>query len=398
MALIVQKFGGSSVGDLDRIKNVAKRIALTREQGHQVAVVVSAMGDSTDHLVELALAAGGDMRNRETDALLATGEQVSAALLALTLGRLGVPAISLTGPQAGIMTDGMFGRAKITDIDSSRVKTELDNGKVVIVTGFQGMTESGDITTLGRGGSDTSAVALAVALKADSCEIHTDVDGVYTADPRVVNEARKIQVIGYDEMLELASQGAKVLHLRSVELAKRYGLTMHVRSSLSFVEGTLVKEVGSMEGGNVVTGIAHNRSLARITVTDFEGGTKGFAELFRRLSAEQVNVDMIVQGTTREGMDIVSFTVNEDDVSRSLEVCESIGQVSASQDVAKVSIVGAGMISRPGVAAKMFSVLSEALIEILMTTTSDISISCLVPHKDVEEAVRLLHKGFGLEG
>ncbi len=398
MALIVQKYGGTSVGDLDRIKNVAKRIALTREQGHQVAVVVSAMGDSTDHLVELALAAGGDMRNRETDALLATGEQVSAALLALALGRLGVPAISLTGPQAGIMTDGIFGRAKITDIDSSRVKTELNNGKVVIVTGFQGMTESGDITTLGRGGSDTSAVALAVDLKADSCEIYTDVDGVYTADPRVVNEARKIHVIGYDEMLELASQGAKVLHLRSVELAKRYGLTMHVRSSLSFVEGTLVKEVGSMEGGNVVTGIAHNRSLARITVTGFEGGTKGFAELFRRLSAEQVNVDMIVQGATRDGMDIVSFTVNEDDVSKSLEVCESIGQVSASQDVAKVSIVGAGMISRPGVAAEMFSVLSEALIEILMTTTSDISISCLVPHKDVEEAVRLLHKEFGLEG
>lgn len=406
MAIIVQKFGGSSVADATCIKRVATRIGETFDQGNQVVVVVSAMGDTTDDLINLAKQLTTSPPKREMDMLLATGEQQSVALLSMALNQMGYHAISLTGQQAGILTDKVHSKSKILSINPARMEKELNNKRIVIVAGFQGATEDQEITTLGRGGSDTSAVALAAALSADFCEIFTDVDGVYTADPRIVPEARKLNTISYDEMLELASLGAAVLQPRSVEVAKIFGVKIHVRSSFNHNVGTIVQEVSEMtremEKEMVVSGVTHDMNVAKVTVFDVPDKPGTASKLFRALADERINVDMIIQSQQRNEKNNISFTVTKDDLERAEVVIAKAlqsmgaGEFAYDTDVAKVSIVGAGMITNPGVAARMFETLAENNINIEMISTSEIKVSCIIKAELAKAAVLALHRSFDL--
>lgn len=403
MSLIVQKFGGTSVGTIERIQAVARRVLSTVQSGHQVVVVVSAMGKSTDVLVDMARQITGEPDPREMDMLLTTGEQVSIALVTMALQELGQSAVSMTGWQAGITTEEVHTKARITQIDPTPLRDALAKGKVVIVAGFQGISSDGQITTLGRGGSDTTAVALAAALQADRCEIYTDVDGVYTADPRIVSSARKLPYISYDEMLELATLGAGVLHPRAVECAKQHRVSLTVRSSFGTEEGTMIGEESNMEQGLVVSGIAHDKSVAKITVADMPAKLNTMSRLFATLAEEHINVDVIVQSAYEANTTNVSFSVSGEEVKRTLDVLLKhreeleFGYAVAEEDLAKVSIVGAGMITNPGVAARMFTCLAEAGVEIKMVSTSEIKVSCVIPLAQMEAAVRSLHTSFGLD-
>jgi aspartate kinase len=404
MGLIVQKYGGSSVADAQKIRGVARRVVETTKAGHGTVVVVSAMGKTTDGLIRLAHEVTPTPPEREVDMLLATGEQVSIALLAMAIHALGYKARSFTGEQAGIRTDAAHTRARIVGIDGDKVRRALDDGYVAIVAGFQGVTEEDDITTLGRGGSDLTAVALASALGADVCEIYTDVDGVYTADPNIVPEARKLDRISYDEMLEMASLGAKVLQSRSVEFAKKYGVPVHVRSTFKADPGTLVtKEDPHMEAV-VVTGIAHDRGQAKVTIRGVPDRPGIAAQVFGAVSDHGIVVDMIVQNVSRDGLSDISFTVPRADrptvVATLEEVAKKIGAESVTYDdrIAKVSIVGVGMRSHSGVAARMFRALSRENVNIHMISTSEIAVSCVIEDKYTELAVRALHDTFQLAG
>ncbi|WP_411503921.1 aspartate kinase [Brevibacillus centrosporus] len=403
MGLIVQKYGGTSVGTIERILRVADRIISYKEEGHDVVVVVSAMGKSTDVLVDMAKQITDYPSEREMDMLLTTGEQVSIALLSMALHTKGYDAISLTGWQAGITTESIHGRARIQQIDAARIQSELGRGRVVIVAGFQGLSEEGEITTLGRGGSDTSAVALAASLNAEKCEIFTDVSGVYTADPRVVPAASKLDSISYDEMLELANLGAGVLHPRSVEAAKKYKVRLVVRSSFTAEDGTYVEEVANMETGRVVSGVAHDEDVAKITVVGMPAKVGTLSRLFNTLADHQVNVDIIIQSSYDAAVTNISFTCASDDLKKALDTLaahqETLGfeKVDHEEGLTKVSIVGSGMINNPGVAAEMFRVLAEQEISIKMVSTSDIKVSCVIPAHLTELAVRSLHSAYGLD-
>ncbi|ACV62946.1 aspartate kinase [Desulfofarcimen acetoxidans DSM 771] len=400
--LVVQKYGGSSVANPERIKRVAARIVETKLQGHNVVVVVSAMGDTTDDLIDLMKQIAENPSEREMDMLLSTGEQISVALLAMAIESLGEKAVSLTGAQVGVVTDNVHTKAKIIDVHTERMKAELKTGNIVVVAGFQGISMDNDITTLGRGGSDTSAVALAAVLRAGLCEIFTDVDGVYTADPRIVPEARKLDIISFDEMLELSHLGAGVLHPRSVELAKKYKVPLHVRSSFNNHQGTVLKEVEEMEGINVVTGVAHDYNVAIVGIFDVPDEPGIAMKIFNALSDANINVDVIVQSAMRNNINDIAFTVTKDELMKTLQVVkdsqEKVGykEYSCDDKVAKVSIVGAGMASYYGVAARMFEALAEENINIEMITTSDIKVSCIISSDDTEKAVRALHRKFEL--
>ena len=399
--LIVKKFGGTSVADKDRIYNVAQRCIEDYREGHDVVVVLSAMGDTTDDLISLAKTINPEPKKRELDMLMTTGEQVSVALMAMAMDAMHVPAVSLNAFQVKMNSTSRYGNARFKSIDTKRIRHELDSRKIVIVTGFQGVNKYEDITTLGRGGSDTTAVALAAVLHADKCEIYTDVDGVYTADPRVVKTARKLEAITYDEMLELATLGAKVLHNRSVEMAKKYGVELVVRSSLNRSEGTIIKEKVKMEK-MLITGVAADKNTARISVIGVEDKPGIAFRIFNTLAANNINVDIILQSVGREGTKDISFTVAEDELKRALEVLEEHKEALTIQDitynakVAKISVVGAGMMSNPGVAAKMFESLYNSRININMISTSEIRITVLIDEKDIEEAMNAVHEGFAL--
>lgn len=401
--LVVKKFGGSSVADPERIKRVARRVVEEHQRGNQVVVVVSAMGDTTDDLIALMKKVTNNPQEREVDMLLSTGEQVSIALLSMAIKDLGSDVVSLTGGQVGIYTNDVHTKAKILRIDTERMSKELAADRVLVVAGFQGVTSGNDITTLGRGGSDTTAVALAAALKADVCEIFTDVDGVYTTDPRVVPEASKLTHISYDEMLELASLGAQVLHPRSVELAKQYGIPLHVRTSFDHREGTIVEEAPDMENAPVVSGVAHDYNVAKIGLFDVPDKPGVAKMIFKALSTHNINVDMIIQSAMRNNMNDIGFTTTLDDLRKALQTIEAIqkevgfGGYTHDEDVAKVSIVGAGMISHPGVAADMFEALADEGINLEMITTSEIKVSCVIKRSETEKAVKALHKKFYLD-
>jgi len=407
MALVVQKYGGSSLANVERLRRVAQRVGETVSLGHRVVVVVSAMGDTTDDLVALAHQLTRCNFRREMDMLMSTGEQQSIALLAMTLLDIGVPAISLTGQMAGFRTDGNFGNGRIINIDCTRVKQELAQGRVVVAAGFQGMDVTENIITLGRGGSDTSAVALAVALNADACEIFTDVDGVYTADPRIVKKAWKMPFISYDEMLEMAAMGALVLQPRSVELAKQYGVKLHVRSSFSYGEGTIVQEEALMsrdlEKELIVCGVAHDLNVLKVTLFAIPDTPGVAGRIFGALAAEGVNVDMIIQSGNRAEKQDLSFTCGRDERDKVEYVLkELVGDLAGegfelSDTKAKISIVGAGMITNPGVAARMFKVLSDIKCNIDMISTSEIKISCIVDETKIHQAVLALHTAFDLD-
>ncbi|MDI3280953.1 MAG: aspartate kinase, partial [Bacillota bacterium] len=403
MRIIVQKFGGSSVANAELVKRVAQRVVRTARQGYAVVVVVSAQGDTTDELIALAHQITDRPPSREFDMLLATGEQISIALLAMAIQALGHPVISLTGGQGGIITDAVHTKAKIVHVDTSRIKRELERGKIVIVAGFQGVSRENEITTLGRGGSDTTAVALAAALQAEVCEIYTDVDGVYTADPRVVPTARKLPAISYGEMLEMASLGAIVLQPRSVEFAAQYGVVIHVRSSFNDNPGTLVKGAVTLEKEMYVSGVTYDRNTAKVVLLDVPDRPGVAYRIFDALAKERINVDMIVQSTKEAQVTDLLFTVSRDDLplAREIiqEICPQLGARGFLWDdhVAKVSIVGAGMVSNPGVAARMFQALAEEQINIQVISTSEIRISCLIDEDRVVDAVRAIHKAFGLE-
>jgi aspartate kinase len=398
------KFGGSSVGDAERMKRVARRVVERSQEGHQCVVVVSAMGDTTDDLIDLSKQiCDVAPPAREMDMLLTTGEQVSVALLSMAIHSMGSQAVSFTGWQAGMYTEPVHSKARITDIKPARIEQALKQGKIVIVAGFQGMTEEGEITTLGRGGSDTTAVALAAAIKADVCEIFTDVDGIYSTDPRIVRVARKLNEISYDEMLELANLGAAVLHPRAVEYAKNYNVPLVVRSSFNHNEGTQVKEEAVMEQGIVVRGIAYDKNVARISILGVEEKVGQLAKVFTALAVEQVDVDIIVQSGVRDGLADFSFTVSLADKDKALQVIENIRsdigfrEVTSEVGLVKVSIVGAGMVSTPGVAAKMFEAISSLGISINMVSTSEIKTSCVIDGSRLTEVVQALHTAYGLD-
>ena len=399
MALIVQKFGGSSVADRDRIFNVARIVANTHAAGNDVVVVVSAQGDTTDDLIAKAGEITHDPSQREMDMLLATGEQISISLLAMALGETGCPAISLTGWQAGFHTDRAYTRARIKNLDTERIESELSKNLVVVVAGFQGLNRYDDITTLGRGGSDTSAVAIAAALHADLCQIYTDVDGVYTADPRLVPRARKLDEITFDEMLELASLGAQVLNNRSVELAKKYSVNLEVRSSLTDLPGTIVKEVTDVEG-MLIKGVAKDKDVAVISILEVPDVPGASFKVFSLMAQKKINVDIILQSSGKEGHKDVIFTVPLGDAETALALLEENRQrfgcrdIVVDKDVAKVSIVGAGMQSHSGVASRMFEALFEANINIRMISTSEIKISVLIAKADADRAVNAIHDAF----
>ena len=400
MGLIVQKFGGTSVKDRDRIFNVARIVANTRNQGNDVVVVVSAQGDTTDDLITKAAEITSDPSHREMDMLLATGEQISISLCAMAIERMGYQAVSLTGWQAGMLTDSSYSSARIKRIRTERIQKELDKKKIVLVAGFQGINKYDDITTLGRGGSDTSAVALAAALHADLCQIYTDVDGVYTADPRHVTGARKLDEITFDEMLELASLGGQVLHNRSVEMAKRYNVNMEVLSSFSGKPGTKVKEVVKTMEKIHVSGVAKDKNVARLALVGLADQPGIAFKIFSLLAKKDINVDIILQSIGRDESKDISFTVARDDAQTAKaileELKESIGFKSIQVDdhVAKVSIVGAGMAHNAGVASKMFEALYSAGINIQMISTSEIKVSVLVDERDADRAVQAIHDRF----
>ena len=397
--LIVKKFGGTSVGDQERIMNVARRCAEEYSKGNDVVVVLSAMGKTTDILLKTAREINPKAPKRELDMLMTTGEQTSVALMAIALDSLGIPAVSLNAFQVLMETTSVYGNARLKKIDKERILHELASRKIVIVTGFQGVNRYEDYTTLGRGGSDTTAVALAAALHADACEIYTDVDGVFTADPRIVPGARKLSEITYDEMLDLATCGAGVLHNRSVEMAKKYGVPLVVRSSLNNSEGTIVKEVTSVER-MLISGVALDENAARISVMGLKDEPGIAFKLFNLLAKNNVNVDIILQSIGREKTKDISFTVNEEDVENAIRIIEenkerlTFHEVTSNLDVAKVSIVGAGMTSNPGVAAKMFEALYNVGININMISTSEIRITVLVKKKDGEKAMNAIHEAF----
>ena len=397
--LIVKKFGGSSVDNKERIFSVAERCIEDYRAGHDVVVVLSAMGDTTDDLIAMAHSIHANPKKRELDMLLTTGEQVSVSLMAMAMQSLDVPAVSLNAFQVQMHSTERYGNARFKRIDTDRITHELDSRKIVIVTGFQGVNKYDDLTTLGRGGSDTTAVALAAALHADRCEIFTDVDGVYTADPRIVKNAMKLDEVTYDEMLELASLGAKVLHNRSVEMAKKYGVELVVRSSLNRSEGTVIKEKVKMEK-MLITGVAADTNTARISVIGVDDQPGTAFRIFNTLAKNNMNVDIILQSVGRDGTKDISFTVSEDDLDDAIHILEdhkealTIKEITSNRDVAKISVVGAGMMSNPGVAAKMFETLYNARININMIATSEIRITVLVDKKDVEKALNAVNYGF----
>jgi aspartate kinase len=403
VALIVQKYGGTSVGDLARIRNVAQRAAKTRREGNDLVVVVSAMAGETDRLIRLAQEASEIPNLREYDSLISTGEQVSAALLAITLQTMGIPAKSLLGPQIRVLTDSAFSVARIREVETARLRRELKAGRVPVVTGFQGVDSEGNITTLGRGGSDTTGVAVAAALKADVCEIYTDVDGVYTTDPNICPEARKISRISYDEMMEMASLGAKVLQIRSVEFAKKYNVPIHVRSSFNDKSGTwVVKEDEKMEKV-LVSGVTLSKNEARITITRVPDKPGVASKIFTPISDAHIVLDMIIQNTSSDGYTDLTFTIPKGDLKKAMKLVKKTAEeikaqsVMADENIVKVSIIGAGMVSHAGVASKMFTALAKENINIIMISTSEIKISCVVGAKYGELAARVLHQAFGLE-
>ncbi|HIJ40214.1 MAG TPA: aspartate kinase [Deltaproteobacteria bacterium] len=403
MAIIVQKYGGTSVGSVEKIRAVAERVIETHKEGNQMVVVLSAMAGQTDGLIKLASQITPDPDPRELDVLLATGEQVSVALFAMTVKSLGLEACSFLGFQVAIHTDDLYGKARIHNIDTDRIIKNLNEGRIVTVAGFQGLDGHGDITTLGRGGSDTTAVALAAALNADVCEIFTDVDGVYTTDPNVCPKARKMDFIFYDEMLEMASLGAKVLEIRSVEFAKKFNVPIHVRSTFTRERGTMVvAETKDMEKV-VVTGVAYNKNEARVTITKVPDRPGIASTIFEPVFKAGIVVDMIVQNTSQDGFTDLTFTVPKADFYKTMKlvsaVAEKIGaeKVLGDEDIAKVSIIGVGMRTHAGVAKKMFETLAKENINIVMISTSEIKISCIIEEKYTELAVRVLHSAFGLD-
>lgn len=403
MAIYVQKFGGSSVADAECMQRVAQRVYDTAQEGHSVVVVLSAMGKTTDNLINLSKQVNPEPDAREMDMLLSTGEQISVSILAMALHAMGAEAVSMTGPQAGIATDSSHTKAKIMSINPERIMANLAKGRIVIVCGFQGLAPSEDIATLGRGGSDTTAVALAAALKADRCQIFTDVDGVYTADPRIVKQARKLDSIAYDEMLELASLGAKVLQSRSVEFAKKYGVELEVLTSFDRTPGTIVKEeVEDMEQ-IVVRGVAADKNQAKVTIQRVPDRPGVAATLFKELAAANVNVDMIVQNVSEQGHTDMTFTVPRDEINRTRSAVDGllnvVGAAGATYDVdiAKISIVGVGMRSHSGIAYQMFEALSEHKINVEMISTSEIKISVVIRSAYADEAMQVLHQAFALD-
>ena len=403
MALIVQKFGGTSVADIQRIQNVATRVSQTQEQGNGVVVILSAMAGVTDHLIGLASEATETPDRRELDVLLATGEQTTAALLAMMLKGMGYRAQSLLGHQAEVVTDCEYGNARILEIGTDRIQRLLSGGNIVVVAGFQGADIKGNITTLGRGGSDTSAVAIAAALKADVCEIYTDVDGIYTADPNICPKARKINEISYDEMLNMASLGAKVLQIRSVGFAKKYNIPVHVRSSFSEEEGTMVVQEESVMEQLVVSGVTHDLDQARITLKKVPDQPGIAAKIFSPISESGIIVDMIIQNTRAAGQTDLTFTVPKAEYKQAMQIEEQVAaQIGAEEvfgdpNIAKVSVIGVGMKNHSGVASLMFNALSRENINIIMISTSEIRISCIIEEKYTELAVRVLHTAFGLD-
>ncbi len=409
MALVVQKYGGTSVGSIERIKNVAQRIVNTKNSGNQVVVIVSAMGHTTDELLNLLHQITKNPSPREYDMLLSTGEQVSAALLASAIIEMGYKAVSLTGGQAGVLTEDIPSKARIKEVKFERIKKELANGKIVVVTGFQGVDSKGDITTIGRGGSDTSAVVIAAALKADVCEIYTDVDGIYTTDPRIVPEARKLEKISHEEMLEMASVGAQVMHPRAIECGKIYGLDIHVRSSLNNNSGTLITSVKDkkgrekMEKSGLVTGVAFDTNVAKIGMLRVPDKPGIASEIFNELAKEKISVDMIVQSIHGGNVADLSFTISRSDLKRAKEIVEKSAKalnaegVISDDSVAKISLIGVGMVGAPGVAAKMFETLAKNGINIQMISTSEIRISCIIDEKLAKKAVKVLHSAFNLD-
>lgn len=403
MALIVQKYGGSSAANAERIKNVARRAIAAKEAGNKVVVVISAMGDTTDELLSLARQITSQPDERELDFLLSTGEIVSSTLLAMAVKSFGQKAISLSGSQAGIQTDSAYSQARIRAVDPQRITRELEKENIVVVAGFQGVTEDSDITTLGRGGSDTTAVALAVSLGADVCHIYTDVDGVYTADPRLVPEARKLEEIDHEEMIELATYGFKVMHPRAVELGQIYNMPIYVASSFNDHVGTVIRGGIPMEVRNKVRGIAHDSNVAKVTVLSVADRPGIACAIFEPLAKANVSVDTIVQNASVQGMTDLTFTVSRDDLPKALKVVEPIANTVGAKgcvsdpELGKVSIVGTGMQNTPGYAARMFRTLSDAGINIELITTSEIRITCIVSKTKVVDAVRALHKAFDLD-
>ena len=403
MGLIVQKYGGTSVGDLDRIRNVARRIAKTYDQGNDVVVILSAMSGVTDQLINTAEQISQTPDKRELDVLLATGEQTTVALMAMTLVEMGYKARSLLGYQAEILTDSKASKARILDIGAHRIMDFLKEKSIVIIAGFQGADTKGDITTLGRGGSDTSAVAVAAAIKADQCEIYTDVDGIYTADPNICSKARKLDRIAYDEMLEMASLGAKVLQIRSVEFAKKYNVPIHVRSSFHEEEGTMVVNEDANMEQVIVAGVTHNKNEARITLRKVPDKPGIASRILNPISEAGIQVDMIIQNTRAGHMTDLTFTVSKADYKAAMEISKQTAkeieaeEVLGDENIAKVSVIGVGMRSHSGVASKMFATLAAESINILMISTSEIRISCVIEEKYTELAVRSLHTAFGLD-
>ena len=402
MALIVQKFGGTSVGSVEKIKNVANRVIEEAEKGNDVVVVVSAMGKTTDELVSMAKDICSSPSKREMDMLLTTGEQVTISLLTMALIEKGREAISFTGWQAGMLTESVHGNARILNIDASRIQAQLQANKIVIVAGFQGMDEQGEITTLGRGGSDTTAVAIAAALNANRCDIYTDVTGVFTTDPRYIKNARKLQSISYDEMLELAHLGAGVLHPRAVEYAKNYQISLEVRSSLEKETGTIIEEEANMEENLIVRGIAFEDSITRVTVNGLPRSLSVLSTIFMTLAKNNINVDIIIQSMTAEDTTNLSFSIKSEDTKAALLVLENnksslkFDCIETEGELAKVSIVGSGMVSNPGVAAEMFEVMANTGIQVKMVSTSEIKVSTVVNEKEMVKAVEALHEAFNL--
>ncbi|PEF38221.1 aspartate kinase [Bacillus sp. AFS094228] len=402
MALIVQKFGGTSVGSVEKIKNVANRVIEEAKKGNEVVVVVSAMGKTTDQLVSMARDISGSPSKREMDMLLTTGEQVTISLLTMALIEEGHEAISYTGWQAGMQTESVHGNARILNIDATRIQAQLQEKKIVVVAGFQGNDAKGEITTLGRGGSDTTAVAIAAALNADRCDIYTDVTGVFTTDPRYIKGARKLQSISYDEMLELANLGAGVLHPRAVEYAKNYQIPLEVRSSMERESGTIIEEEATMEENLIVRGIAFEDSITRVTIYGLPQSLGALSTIFTTLAKNRINVDIIIQSMTAEDTTNLSFSTKSEDTEAALIVLENnkeqlgFDRVETESGLAKVSIVGSGMVSNPGVAAEMFEVMANTGIQVKMVSTSEIKVSTVVNEKEMVKAVESLHEAFKL--